>query len=427
MKRTAFLGAVCSLIFLVMASVTFAQPADISRWSSGTALTPTQGYGMGNPLTLTWGFAAEGTLIPGFNTGPQGNSNLIARMDGIYGSGPGGSDLTQRPWFALYQSTFNRWSSISGLSYNYEAADDGAAFSGSNGAGNRGVVGTRADVRIGGRNIDGNSGILAFNFFPNVGDMVIDTNDNFYNTTTNTSIRLRNVVAHEHGHGVGMDHVSTANSAAQLMNPTANTSFDGPQHHDILMAQRGYGDFQEKSFGGQGNDVATRASDLGVLADGGTVSIGNSARTFAVSATATDFFSIDHSNDTDFWSLTVNSAGTVDVLLESLGFTYTANSVSFNTQQRSNLALALFDTDGTTLLSLANNTGLGGNESINFDLTTAGTYFLRVTGTDNPDAVAIKTQFYGLSASFTAVPEPSAIAVLLVASSLVFTRRTRRD
>ena len=41
------------------------------------------------------------------------------------------------------------------------------------------------------------------NFFPNNGDMVIDTGDNFYNSTGSNSLRLRNVLAHEAGHGVG--------------------------------------------------------------------------------------------------------------------------------------------------------------------------------------------------------------------------------
>ncbi|MBL8889916.1 MAG: pre-peptidase C-terminal domain-containing protein [Planctomycetaceae bacterium] len=413
------------VVFFCLTEVN-AQPLDISRWDGGTALTPGQGYGMGNPLTLTWGFAAVNTSIPSFGVGPNGNNNLIARMDAIYGSGPGGSDLTQRPWFGLYQSTFDRWSAVSGMSYIYEAADDGVAFSGTNSAGNRGVLNVRADVRIGGRNIDGNSNILAFNFFPNVGDMVIDTNDNFYNTTTNNSRRLRNVVAHEHGHGLGMEHVETAATARQLMNPSADTSFDGPQHHDILMAHRGYGDFFEKGSGGLGNDVVARATDLGTLNNGGTISLGDSARTFAVAGDATDFVSIDHSNDTDFWSLTVNSGGTIDLLVESLGFTYTANSASFNTKQRSDLSLALFDTNGTTLLSLANGTGLGGNESINFNLATAGTYFVRVTGANNPDTVAIKTQFYGLTANFTAVPEPTSGAILFAVGSLVMLRRNRR-
>jgi hypothetical protein len=424
--RAAFCWAVlCSV------TAVFAQPEDISRWGSGTAIAPTQGYGMGNPLTLTWGFAQEGTFIPSFGAGSDGNSNLIARMDAIYGAGSGGSDLTQRPWFNLYQSTFDRWSELSGMSYQYEANDDGVAYSGSNGTANRGTLGVRADVRIGGRNIDGNSGILAFNFFPNVGDMVIDTNDNFYNTTTSNSLRLRNVVAHEHGHGLGMAHVITASSARQLMNPFASTAFDGPQHHDILMAHRGYGDVNEKSFGGEGNDVSSRATALGTIADGGSVSVGDSARTFLVTAADSDFVSIDDQSDTDFWSFSVNSAGTIDVVLESLGFTYDAGeqggaSISLNTQTRSDLSLSLFDTDGSTLLASSNVAGLGGTEALNFDLLDAGTYFLRVTGQDNADTLAIDTQFYGLTASFTAIPEPTSTLALVSLIGVGLLRRRVR-
>ncbi|HMO13744.1 MAG TPA: pre-peptidase C-terminal domain-containing protein [Pirellulaceae bacterium] len=414
-----------------MVQPSMAQPPDIDRWSGSTAITPAQGYGMGNPLTLTWGIVPDGTSIPGFNIGPAGNSNLIARMDTIYGSGPGGTDLTLRPWFNLYQSVFDRWSSISGLSYIYEPNDNGVAFSSNDTASTRGVVGVRPDVRIGGRTIDGNGGVLAFNFFPNVGDMVIDTNDNTYNNTSNNSRTLRNILAHEHGHGVGMSHVITNNSS-QLMNPSLNTAFDGPQYHDILMAHRGYGDFNEKSFGGLGNDVAARATSLGPIADGGSVSIGNSARTFVVAPTATDFVSIDHSNDTDFYSFSVNSPGEVNILLEALGFTYNTapqfggQTIAFNTLTRSNLILALFDTDGTTQLAIANSTSFGGNESIVFDLNGAGTYFIRVTGINNPDAVAIKTQFYALTASFTAIPEPSAGLIIAFAAVFGLIRRNRK-
>jgi hypothetical protein len=426
MGRLSFsVGFVAIAALLSSISTALAQPSDIIRWGGETALTPAQGYGMGNPLTLTWGFAATGTSIPSFGAGPTGANNLIARMDAIYGAGPGGSNLTQRPWFSLYQSTFNRWSSISGLSYVYEAADDGVAFSGTNGTANRGVSGVRADVRIAGRNIDGNSNVLAFNFYPNVGDMVIDTNDNFFENTASNSIRLRNVVTHEHGHGIGMPHVETPSSTPQLMNPIYNGNFDGPQHHDILMAHRGYGDFNEKSFGALGNDIATRATHLGTLAQNASLSLGNSARTFAVAATATDFVSIDHASDTDFYSLNVNSAGRIDVVLDSLGFTYTANNQSFNTKNRSDLALGLFDTNGSTLLAFANLTGLGGSESLAFNLLAAGKYYLRVTGVNNPDAVAIKTQFYGLTANFTAVPEPNSLTLVAMIGSALLLRRRR--
>ncbi len=388
---------------------------------------------MGNPLTLTWGFAQEGTLIPSFNTGSQGNSNLIFRLDQIYGAGPGGTDLTQRPWFQLFQSVFDRWSSISGLSYIYEANDNGVAFSNSSNASNRGVLGIRADVRIGGRAIDGNSGILAFNFFPNVGDMVIDTGDNFYSNTSNNSRGLRNVVAHEHGHGLGMDHLDSNNSA-QLMEPFLSTAFDGPQYHDILMAHRGYGDFNEKSNGGLGNDIVSRATSLGAISDGGSVSIGNSARSLVVAPTATDFVSIDDQSDTDFYSFTVDSAGTVNVLLEALGFTYNAGpqggaQSAFDTLRRSDLALAIFDTDMLSLLGSANNTGLGGSESLNdILLDHAGTYFVRVSGISSLGGSAIKTQFYGLSVGFTAsaIPEPATgMLMTMIAFGTLIQRRRK--
>lgn len=417
---------------------------DADRWTTagGVALAQAQGTDQGDPMALTWGFAQEGTLIPFFGNGlgAAGNSNLIARMDTIYGAGPGGSDLTQRPWFALYESSFARWASISGLSYQYEANDDGAAFANFNGAATRGILGTRADVRISGRNIDGNSGVLAFNFFPTVGDMVIDTNDNFFSGasgTANNSRGLRNVLAHEHGHGIGMSHLFS-NDSNQLMEPFINNAFDGPQYHDILVAQRAYGDANEKSFGGLGNDVATRATSLGNVADAATVSVGQSAETLVVANDAVEFFSIDDSSDTDFWSFSIDSAGDVDVLLEALGFSYltqpqgsngqpTGNNVVFNTQQRSDLALSLFDTDGTTLLASVDATGLGGDELISsFFLDSAGTYFLSITGQDNVDAGSLDTQFYGLSVSFSAsaVPEPATAGLVgLTVLGLVARRR----
>lgn len=434
-----------ALVWLgLLASVSTAQPPEIdsNRWdlTGGVALTQTQGVAQGDPFRLTWGFAREltgTTSIPSFGAGSTANSNLIARLDALYPGGSG-TNLTTRPWFTHFQSVFNRWSSISGLSYQYEAADDGVTFSNSNGAGTRGILGTRADIRIGGRAIDGNSGILAFNFFPNTGEMVIDTNDSFFNDTTNVSRGLRNVVAHEHGHGLGMDHLFASNSE-QLMEPFVNNNFDGPQYHDILVAQRAYGDANEKSFSGLGNDVVARATAMGVVASGGSVSVGDSARTLVVDSSAVDFVSIDDNTDTDFWSFSVNSAGTVNVLLEALGFSYltqpqdpntgnpTGSNVNFNTLQRSNLALTLFDTNGTSQLASVNATGLGGNESIpNFFLAGAGTYFLRITGADNADSIGLDTQFYGLSVGFTAVPEPAAAGVLLLTGLLLGGFRRRR-
>ena len=68
------------------------------------------------------------------------------------------------------------------------------------------------------RYITGNFGILAYNFFPNSGDMVIDVPDSFYNNTSNNSLGLRNTLAHEHGHGLGLSHVCPVNQT-KLMEP----------------------------------------------------------------------------------------------------------------------------------------------------------------------------------------------------------------
>ncbi len=433
--RLLNIGAVVFVCFAIVQVATAQPPAiDGSRWTTagGVALTQPQGTGQGAPMRLTWGFAREGTTIPSFGAGSIGPSNLISRLDTIYhgGPGPGGSDLTQRAWFPLFNSVFQRWSALSGLDYTYEANDDGVAFANTNSSTTRGLLGTRADVRIGGRPIDGNSGILAFNFFPNVGDMVIDTNDNFYTNVSNNSIRLRNVVSHEHGHGVGMAHLDSSNGAF-LMEPFYDGSFDGPQHHDILVAHRAYGDVLEKSNGFLGNDTAALANSLGTLNSGSPISLGNGARTLAVSPTETDFLSIDGSNDLDFFRFTVNAPGTLNVLLESLGFTYQAGpqngtQVAFNTRQRADLDLALLAGDGTTVLAFSNNTGLGGNESIsNFNITTAGNFFIRIRGVANPDASTLDSQFYGLTMNFLAVPEPGALMGLLALAATAVGFRKR--
>ena len=392
---------------------------DISRWTGNAAIAPTQGYSLGSPITLTWGIIPDGTA-----TGEGGTSNLISSFDATFGNGGGGSDLTNRPWFTSLANSFNRWSQLAGLSYVYSPADDGVAQL----SGNLGILNQRADVRIGGKNIDGASNVLAFNYFPNHADMVIDTADMaLYGQAANSFRFLRNVVMHEHGHGIGSSHV-VSNNAAFLMEPSINTTFDGPQYHDILIAQRGYGDVNEKSNAGQGNDLFNRATALGAIPFGSSLSIGNDARDLVVGGTEVDFVSIDDQTDSDFYSFSVSGPGTVNLLLEALGQTYTiANQggtpASWDTRLRSNLALSLFDDDGTTLLQSSNVTGLGGNEQISFFLNSPGTYFVQVTGADNPDTIAVDTQFYALGVQV--VPEPATIAALTLGVGILLRRRRK--
>jgi serralysin len=404
---------VLAVLFSTVATVYGQNPPDINRWSGNTAFAPPQGYGMGRPLTLSWSIVNDGLPID------QGApSNLQAFLNGIYGN--------QSVWLPHFQSVFDRWSSISGLSYVYQPTDSGTW-------GAPGSVGVRGDVRIAGRPLADGSSVLAYNYYPSSGgDMVFNTNSPWYanNGTANNSVGFRNVIAHEHGHGIGMPHL-ISNNTAQLMEPFIQLGFDGPQHHDILMAHRGYGDVNEKSFGQLGNDVAVRATSLGGISNGGSVSVGNSARSLVVAPDAVDFVSIHHGTDDDFYSFNVGGPGTVNALVEALGFTYSAgpqggNEVTVNTRERSDLNLALFDTNGTSMLAFVNQTSFGGNEFLSFDVAAAGTYFVRVGGSNNPDNWAVKTQFYALTVGFTAIPEPGSLVVLYAIVGLGFYRRRVR-
>jgi len=359
-----------------------------SRWTS-TATNPGP-LAQGQATTITWSIVPDGTPIPGFGGEPAAPSNLRAFMDGIYGSAA--LPLASKPWVQLIDGVFARWSQLAGLTYVYEANDDGGTFSNIPTV-NGGVLGVRGDVRIGGHFIDGNSGTLAYNFFPNTGDMVIDTGDNTYTNTTGTSLRLRNIVAHEHGHGLGFSHLESA-SDQFLMEPFLATTFDGPQLDDILAAQRGYGDVFEKLGG---NDTTATATDLGIINAGSTVTRGTLGSASVVAATGIDFLSIDDVSDTDFFRFTVAADRVATVTLVPQGLTYQEGpqggpEAPLNTRTLSDLSLQILGTDGVSILGTANTQPAGSNEVLtNIPLLSAGTYYVRVTG------AATNVQMYQLS------------------------------
>lgn len=433
-RRTILLAILATYASSVPA---WAQPPVLTRWSGSTALAQPHGFSQGSPLTLTWGFMAPGTVINDqpFSGFASGTNDLQTFLNGIYGN--------QATWQPIFQSVFDRWSSISGLSYQYETNDDAAPITftvpGPIGVFPAGSAGVRADVRIGGKFLDGAPPVphvLAYNYYPNLGEMVIDTGDSTYNDLTSGSLLLRNIIAHEHGHGIGQRHVQSADSR-QLMEPFLDTNFDGPQYHDILMAQHAYGDFNEKSSL-TGNDVFSTATALGNLNNANNlISIGNDARDLPVGSGEVDFVSIDDDLDIDMFSFHAGTAGQLSILLESLGLTYGltaqsgAGNVPFDTKQRSDLSLELLGIDGTTVLQTINATGLGGNESMLYNLVGGGTYYVRITGADNIDSIVFDTQFYGLTLGFAAaaIPEPGTWAFLTVAGYIgvcLMRRQTRR-
>ncbi len=347
------------------------------RWTQ-TALDGQTGP-IGTPITLTWGIVPDGTFIPG-----EGGSSLISFFDNTYGAGPGGADLTQRPWFDLVDSSFGRWEEVSGVTVVYEPADDGANLRGL-----QGIAGVRADIRVGGAFIDGNGGTLAsIGFIPD-SDMTIDTGDaNHYSNPINDFQNSRNTLSHEFGHALGIDHI--VSPSLFLMEPFFNAALSGPQLDDVRAAHQLYGDTFEKGNGTIGNGVFSSATDLGVLGPGDSLLLGDDASTgLFVFLGETDFVSISNQFDNDYFVFETSTASLLDISVTPVGATYEQRPEFGNTfttidsSAISDLEFELLTLDNGILTSLevADATGLGQAEMLTgFALPEAGTYYVRVSG-----------------------------------------------
>ncbi|MEM9659417.1 MAG: matrixin family metalloprotease, partial [Planctomycetota bacterium] len=353
------------------------------RWSRTVA--GTTGIA-GDPIELSWSLVPDGTSVLGTGGVALGPSDLIATLDSLFGDGPGGDDYTRRPWFDFFESSFERYSELGGLSYRYEPDDDGRVLGGTPGAFLR-----RGDVRIGGVSIDGDGNVLGFNGLPDGGDMVLDTDDEaFLGNAAGDHVRIRNVIMHEHGHGLGLLHVNS-NDSALLMESFIQSSFEGPQLDEIRGIHFFYGDVYEKSNGLLGNDTASQATDLGSLTSGHSLRIGADAdvRGQAISADAVDFVSIDRATDVDVYSFDVQEPTLLDAVLTPRGgvFNQAAQDQTptrFDANARVDLALDILDADGRTVLAAVDETRLGGVEAIiSLALPAAGQYFARVTGLED--------------------------------------------
>jgi len=382
---------------------------NFSRWGA-TAYSPS-GSQNGQPLTISYSIVPDGTQIDGFNGEASAPSNLRAFLTGIHGS--------QAAWLSHVHSTFDRWSKVCGVKYVYEPNDDGAPF-----AGAVGVPGVRGDCRIGGHRIDGNGNVLAYNFFPDAndfgfaGDMVIDTGDNFFNNLASNAILLRNVLAHEHGHGLGMSHVCPIQST-RLMEPIIATNFSGPRHDEVRHAQYLYGDLFEP------NDDALLAADLGDLGACNGIAIGDQSVVSALNPGALNSIpysspvSLGIEGDQDWFSFTIDAPRRIDIRLSPAGHPYDNAFQSCggqasccsgdidNSEQQWDIAFDLIGPDGEAVIASANGTSLGGAEfANNVMLSGPGTYFVRVRG----NYYFFASQMYSLEIT----PRPAAVDAMVL-------------
>ncbi|MFT5695672.1 MAG: hypothetical protein ACI9QQ_001651 [Myxococcota bacterium] len=351
----------------------------------------------GEPITLTWSLVPEGTTVGralGSNNESNDPSDLRSYLSANYGN--------EAAAINILQAALDGWSQGPGITFLYEPNDDGVDLNSA-----RGVLGVRGDIRIAGHTIDGNSGTVAYAFFPDSGgDIVIDTDDAFNAIATN----LRNVVAHESGHSIGLGHVCPVDQS-KLMEPFITTSFDGPQFDDLLGAHRSYGDNAEE------NDVVDEAVDIG----------------FAVGTTlVADRLALDDNSDDDWYSLPRGLLSEATITLTPAGAPYPFRAISdaictdvstilYDPRDNQDMSLTVFDFDGSTIVADADEFDEGGVEALSDVRLSKFGGFIRV-GASGVDSV----QPYELTV--TLVPEPSStlLTAAAVATLALLVRRQAR-
>lgn len=358
-----------------------------SRWYR-TALdgpvTPLQ-----ERVTITWSFVPDGTPIRritplGQLSDETSPSQLFAAMNGV------GFFAGEAQWRDLFRQSFDRWGDFLGVDY-IETVDDGAAM------GAPGEEGVRGDVRVSMIPLDGaiqaGGGILAYNIFPvpepvppqwpdNLGtgaggDMVLDADDVIFFATDINNLNwrpLRNVVMHEHGHGLGYLHVNPI-IGTKLMEAAFTGEFDGPQEDDIRGGQFQYGDHLEP------NSAPADATPLGAIDQDGPWEFENLA--------------IENAAAADYFAFTAPERTLLDLEVAPVGTEYLTGPESFvvlpqpvDALRIHDLAVDLLAADGQTVLLTLDDGGLGEPETSKIPvLAGSGGYFLRVRSTTSTNDI----------------------------------------
>ncbi|MCG8450092.1 MAG: matrixin family metalloprotease [Pirellulales bacterium] len=390
--RSCFLGAM-----ILGTGVTSAWGYNLSgsRWTN--TITDGGGIQRGDAITLLWSVVPDGE---GYSL--AGNSQLIDYLDDGWNvaSGNRTPDLTNRPWWSWMDRVYDQYSRVSGITMTYVPEQNA----------NGSDSGQFGDIRIGGVPFTwdqgGAGGVLADNAFPNNGDMRIDTNLQANGNPSwwhSNGAPLRNLISHESGHGVGLDHSNGISGANAVMETPLQTGFWGLQFDDIYAINRYYGDPLEKNGG---NDVFSSATYLGNLGTSGSVTRGTDATDAVVQEMDGDWTGIDGTSDTDWFRFSVTDSSFASIAVTPVGPNYTTgNQGNFVASARSDLEFDVFASNGTTLLASANEETIGHAEELGtLNLPSAGDYLIRIKGQQNSN------QFYQLDVSVSELPLPGTTA-----------------
>lgn len=172
----------------------------------------------GTGATVTWSLQTSGSCVAEFS-----GCSVVGLSTFMPGS-----------FMSAVNSAFAAWAAVADLHF-VQIADDGAAFDSATASG---------DIRIGGHVFDGLNGTLAHGFYPPTngntaaGDIHFDTAELWKVGFGGPGVDIFQVLTHELGHALGLDHTGVANS---LMNPFYTEAFSGPQADDIAGMRAIYG------------------------------------------------------------------------------------------------------------------------------------------------------------------------------------------
>ncbi len=367
--------------------------------------------------SLTYSFPADGVTWGDGSNGPSAANDLRTRFTNAAGATPSGMGLgagNEDKGLELIRQALASWRRFGGLTYT-EVADDNSAFTQS-----ITHVTTRGDIRIGSNPQGTGSGVLAYNQFPNIAgqsagsDMTI--NSDFFpvaqsamGLAANNYRYLRDVVSHEHGHGLGYIHPVPCDST-KLMEPFIHTNTDGCLIDEFRGAGRNYGDRRS------GNGSGATAFDWSNL----TTPVLKSVIELNLSTNGT---SGPNGSSADWFKFTLGSSQTVTITAVPTGGSYTegqqssgctGSTATVNAAQAGNLNIELRNgTNGATVLQTAAAAAAGATETLSAGTLAAGTYWVRVFDA-GPNASANQTvQLYDLTVRLgTAKAPPVAIAGL---------------
>lgn len=328
---------------------------------SGTGLRANLTYSF-VPDNTAWGLT--GTILP------QGFSDMEFGLSIAFGDAELGKEY-------MRQAIAN-WRRYGGITYT-EVADAGIPMD--TNSNRRTNVG---DIRFGGI-FWGINGILAYNGFPTTlgvsstfggGDMCMNTayfNEGARFSNPDLDYRnFRNVVAHEHGHGLGFIHQVPC-VGTKLMEPQAAVITDMVQLDDRRGVSRNYGDRYS------GNHSLLNAINLGTLS--------SPARSLAIRDISTNgsFDNGTNPSGTDYFRFNLNQSQQITINLNPTGESYetgqqasqcTGTTTTYNPKIFGDLAFRLLDANGNTITTV-NSTGVGALESLTTTLG-PGTYNVQI-------------------------------------------------